>query len=337
MTEYTKVYTRENSLIAFQIWEEHQCHLLKEKYGVALPSSVFDVYTGVASVWYPEDAVATWENFIVKKLKENPEFVAETMQWYGSNLDKLEEIWKKEKVENLSALEEFFKLAAESWLGLSISYFLPAMKRVSKVEQDLGMKLRERAVDFLELTNHVIQNTLRDFYPDLGRLIKYLTIEEARSGALPLVSVLEVREKHYIYYDFNVFTDVDTDFFVRLHDIDLRQEVTPQDVKELQGQIAMKGLARGKVRVLKNKSQIPELQAGEILVTAMTTPDYLPAMKKATAFITDEGGITCHAAIVARELGKPCIIGTKVATQVLKDGDMVEVDAERGIIRILKQ
>jgi pyruvate,water dikinase len=59
-------------------------------------------------------------------------------------------------------------------------------------------------------------------------------------------------------------------------------------------------------------------------------------MNKASAFITDEGGITCHAAIVARELNKPCIIGTKIATKVLKDGDMVEVDAERGVVRIIK-
>ena len=60
-------------------------------------------------------------------------------------------------------------------------------------------------------------------------------------------------------------------------------------------------------------------------------------MKKASAFITDEGGITCHASIMAREMKKPCIIGTKIATQVLKDGDLVEVDAQRGIVRILKK
>jgi pyruvate,water dikinase len=84
---------------------------------------------------------------------------------------------------------------------------------------------------------------------------------------------------------------------------------------------------------LKQKSEIPHLLDGEVLVTAMTTPDYLPAMHKAVAFVTDEGGITCHAAIVAREIGKPCVIGAKIATQVLKDGDMVEVDADNGVVR----
>ena len=59
-------------------------------------------------------------------------------------------------------------------------------------------------------------------------------------------------------------------------------------------------------------------------------------MKKAGAFVTNEGGITCHAAIVAREMKKPCIIGTKIATKVLKDGDLVEVDAENGVVRVIK-
>ena len=73
------------------------------------------------------------------------------------------------------------------------------------------------------------------------------------------------------------------------------------------------------------------------MVSPMTTPNYLAAMKKAAAFITDEGGITCHAAIVARELKKPCLIGTKIATKVLRDGDLVEVDAGRGVVKILKR
>jgi hypothetical protein len=69
----------------------------------------------------------------------------------------------------------------------------------------------------------------------------------------------------------------------------------------------------------------------------MTRPEFVPLMKKAGAIITNEGGITCHAAIIARELKKPCIIGTKIATQVLKDGDFVEVDADAGVVRILEQ
>ena len=84
------------------------------------------------------------------------------------------------------------------------------------------------------------------------------------------------------------------------------------------------------------KENIRTVRSGEILVTAMTTPDYLPAMHKAAAFVTDEGGVTCHAAIVARELKKPCVIGTKFATQIFKTGDKVDVDAINGTVTILK-
>jgi pyruvate,water dikinase len=94
---------------------------------------------------------------------------------------------------------------------------------------------------------------------------------------------------------------------------------------------------QGKVRILKRKNQIRSFLKNEVLVANMTTPDFVPAMKKASAVVTDEGGITCHAAIVARELKKPCIIGTKIATQVLHDGDLVEVDADNGVVRILER
>ena len=79
-----------------------------------------------------------------------------------------------------------------------------------------------------------------------------------------------------------------------------------------------------------------KLSRGEILVTGMTTPDFMPVIKKSAGFITDEGGITCHAAIVAREMKKPCIIGTRIATEILKDGNLVELDANSGMVKILK-
>ena len=82
---------------------------------------------------------------------------------------------------------------------------------------------------------------------------------------------------------------------------------------------------------------MPKLEIGDILVSPMTRPELMPAVKRAAAIVTDEGGITCHAAIVSRELGIPCIIGTKNATRILKDGDKVEVDANHGVVKILKR
>ncbi len=105
----------------------------------------------------------------------------------------------------------------------------------------------------------------------------------------------------------------------------------------LQGATAFSGKVQGIVRVCLTMPSIESFKEGEILVASMTRPEYVSAMKKAAAFVTDEGGITCHAAIIAREMKKPCIIGTKIATKVLKDGDLVDVDAEKGIVTIIKR
>ncbi len=107
-------------------------------------------------------------------------------------------------------------------------------------------------------------------------------------------------------------------------------------VDDFRGLTACLGKAIGKAKLVKSVKEIGKVEEGDILVAVMTRPDYVPAMKKAAAIVTDEGGVTSHAAIVARELNKPCIIGTKIATKVLKDGQTVEVKANHGWVKILK-
>lgn len=103
----------------------------------------------------------------------------------------------------------------------------------------------------------------------------------------------------------------------------------------LQGQTAYPGKVSGTVRVVHNPQTVKIFNKGDILVTGMTRPEFLPLMKKAGAVVTDAGGILSHAAIVAREIRKPCVIGTKTATRTLKDGDSIEVDATQGIVKRL--
>ncbi|OGE87796.1 MAG: hypothetical protein A3J07_03735 [Candidatus Doudnabacteria bacterium RIFCSPLOWO2_02_FULL_49_13] len=104
----------------------------------------------------------------------------------------------------------------------------------------------------------------------------------------------------------------------------------------LEGQVACRGLVQGEAKIILRQAEFNKLKPGDILVTNMTTPDYTVIMKKAGGIVTDEGGLSCHAAIVSRELNIPCIIGTKIATKSLKDGELVEVDANMGIVRKLK-
>lgn len=109
-----------------------------------------------------------------------------------------------------------------------------------------------------------------------------------------------------------------------------------KDIKILKGTPAAKGKTKGRARIILGSKDFSKFLKEEVLVAEMTRPDFLPLMKIAKAIITDEGGLTCHAAIVSRELGVPCIVGAKIATQVLKDGDLVEVDADKGVVKILK-
>ncbi len=109
------------------------------------------------------------------------------------------------------------------------------------------------------------------------------------------------------------------------------------NLKEFKGTPAFAGKVRGRVKVILTPAEMSKMKKGDVLVSAATNPNMMPALIKAAAIVTDEGGVTSHAAIVSRELGIPCVVGTKIATKVLKDGDLVEVDANNGIVKILKR
>lgn len=112
------------------------------------------------------------------------------------------------------------------------------------------------------------------------------------------------------------------------------KELTQQN-QIIKGLSANKGIARGVVRIITDPHKYSHFDQGDILVAENINPNYLHLMHKCAAIITDKGGILSLAAIIARELKKPCIIGTKNASKILHDGDEVEVNAERGEIRII--
>ena len=111
------------------------------------------------------------------------------------------------------------------------------------------------------------------------------------------------------------------------------KKFSAEGITEIVGQTAQPGFAKGIVKKIFRAKDMHRFNKGDILISVATDPDIVPAMKKAAAIVTEQGGITSHAAIVSRELGIPCVIGTKIATKVFKDGDMVEVDANKGTIK----
>ncbi len=111
---------------------------------------------------------------------------------------------------------------------------------------------------------------------------------------------------------------------------------TPSVKKRLKGNPACRGEIVGNVKIVTQLSELDKVEEGDILVAKMTTPDYMSAIGKAAGIVTDEGGVTCHAAIVSREFNIPCVVATKNATQILSDNDLVQVDANKGVIRVME-
>ena len=109
------------------------------------------------------------------------------------------------------------------------------------------------------------------------------------------------------------------------------------ETERLYGSVANPGKIEGIAKIIFTTSDITKMKKGDILVAPNTRPEYVTAMKKAAAIITDEGGITSHAAIVSRELGLPCVIGLQNATDTLKDGDLIFVNANHGIVNVVKR
>lgn len=169
--------------------------------------------------------------------------------------------------------------------------------------------------------------------------IGYLTIDEIDTMLATNIfprAIVARRKKHPCIItakgSFRTMQALDTKIAKYTHIVQ-QASASAGRVTEARGLVAQRGNVRGVVRIVKTYHDIKKFNVGEVLIANTTHPNYIPAMQKAIAFVTNEGGVVSHAAIVARELKKPCIVGTKTATQIFKDGDMVEVDATAGIVR----
>ncbi|MBI4994793.1 hypothetical protein HZC21_04095 [Candidatus Peregrinibacteria bacterium] len=133
-------------------------------------------------------------------------------------------------------------------------------------------------------------------------------------------------------YKYEVLTGAQAEKFKK----EIFDKALDTEVDDFRGMPASRGRVRGRVKVVMSVKELDKIEQGDILVAVMTRPDYIAGIKRAAAIVTNEGGVTCHAAIVSRELGIPCVIGTKIATRVLKDGDLVEVNANHGVVTKVK-
>lgn len=238
----------------------------------------------------------------------------------ASNIDDL--LKKKKK-----ALEEI-NLPKDIISHLNALEFLTYWQDERKKNILIGIDYMDRLLEELSSRTKIDIKTLR-----------YIMPMEINSNSVKLKDELEERRKGSIF--FQIFSTFESGGCVMSKEYHKMKSFLDNhdsaEVKALNGNAASLGTVRGKAKICLTIESLSKVQEGDILVASMTRPEYLPAMKKAAGFITDEGGITCHAAIVAREMRKPCVIGTKNATKVLKDGDLVEIRASHGQVIILEK
>lgn len=171
------------------------------------------------------------------------------------------------------------------------------------------------------------------------KFLRYLSVPEINNELLKNKNLKEILENRRNGVAFISTPSEEVimigDDYISFHE-DMNKSGEFNENNDLHGIIASTGTAIGYARVCKSIEDIASFKDGEILIATMTRPEFVPAMKKAAAVVTDEGGITSHAAIISREFGIPCVIGTKIATKVIKNGDRIEVRANHGLVRIIK-
>jgi len=196
---------------------------------------------------------------------------------------------------------------------------------------------REAQIYWSYHMNNLLKETAKRLKISLGQVYFMLPneIETALLNGKLDKNLLYERKRLCVYY-----VEKGKEAFLvgdEARDIEKSLEKKYEEVSELQGYTGSLGKASGCVKIINTPKDMTKMQQGDILVAIATNPDIVPAMKKAAAIVTEQGGITSHAAIVAREMNKPAVIGTKIATKVLKDGDFIEVDANNGVVRKIKK
>ena len=236
-------------------------------------------------------------------------------------------------------------------LSLAVHEHIPPNFAIKKVIDYLPPKLLEKHLPhFTEARRHCepvynkVEEVIRKWNGIISKkekmpaeLVACLTDEEMRkylaAGTLPDENALMERNGGALLF----YEDGQCRMFTGQEAHTIQEAMTKSQHEDMvKGKTAFPGFVRGTARIVFDPMKVKEFNEGDVLVTGMTRPEFLPLMKKAGGIVTDAGGILCHAAIVARELKKPCVVGTESATKVFKDGDLAELDAGRGTVRKLK-
>ncbi|MFH1316580.1 MAG: PEP-utilizing enzyme [Candidatus Woesearchaeota archaeon] len=336
-----KLFERKSSFFIFIIALE--TNIISINKAVALKDGdIIFTYNNDTGIIYVNQEVIGRVNSYYLKLIENKPNIIRKLYKEGLKQNKLADqlIKKKGKLNYKNAI----KTMKNNFLYSTVFPFWVLSGINSNLNSNNLKKYQNMRKNFEKLRSvskyPILENKLLfPYFEDVNRkkiisqeLVSFLTPNELMKiideREIPNEKEIEKRKICSVYY-------VNNKLIVREKNIFSNQikKIPFCSKKEVTGTIANKGFAQGKVRIINSIEDMKGFKVGEILISFNTNPSLMPVISKSGAIVTDEGGIMCHASIVSRELNIPCVVGTKSATKIFKDGDIVEVNADKGIVR----
>lgn len=339
MIKLTKQYSRERSLVYTYVWYIDDVETSNKWLNIPRKNMIYirEPNSGKVSVWYEDKE---YEDFLEKseKLISDAGVFKKIIDETEKELSLIKPIFDKNKIDNIDEFDFLFEHYTNFWINMYIPFYVPDFENATPEQKKICLDLRHKTEKYSDQFDQLAMDFIKKdkiLEPIADVITPTETSKYFRGEKIDLDKVQKRKTRGVVLFNGELYYFDELPQILEKSGVELEQFST-EDVKEIKGSVAFKGKVTGKVRVVLEKSQLSMVQRGDILVAEMTSPEYLPYMEKSAAVVTDEGGITCHAAVVCREMKKPCVIGTKVGTRALKDGMEVEVDAEKGIVKILK-
>lgn len=288
---------------------------------------VFEYKDSCIYYWYDQSGI-DWKIAQAGQFDE-----AELIANIHNKYEKIKDIIISEKALSRHELPSFIDSISELWIWLDGVWWMIEHRDKHHLDAKKLLETRKYTEYFAPGLIATIRNTFKSLMPDYEMYADVITIEEALGKREVNTERLNQRVSGAVYANGKLFKSMDE--VQKVYNLRLLHSAPP-DNGVLKGQTAYPGNVKGIARIIKSRDDMSKFKQGDVIVSPTTTPDFLPVMRISAAIVSEHGGIICHAAITSRELKIPCVVGVRGATKILKDGDMVEVDANKGFVKILK-
>ena len=347
--EYVKYWAGKWSLLTCSYFVAEYTNVLKKYFGQGLNDQIIIIKEGHSSCFQEKKDLIQFQIFLAKKIRSDQRFVQELCGQLKKESQKIKTLLRKLLGKDLCLVDyQKYEASFDSYVAPHVGVknaptfltdeeskkYFHQFKEASIYAEDVYTKTEEFISSFAEILSKKKNVS--------SQLILSMTKEEFRifldKGKMPSQKILKQR------FTLSVLKGCRGKVMLQTGRQAQKQENTILGVTSskffsgnltLRGKAAYPGKVIGRVRIIVNPEGVTDFKDGDILVTGMTRPNFIQLMKKAGGIVTDAGGVLCHAALVARELKKPCLIGTEKATTLFKDGDNVEIDADKGIVKKL--